>query len=99
MANIRSKLHQHQSSVKRALADAYFKRPPLKFRAGMTRFVIIMMIVSVLVDTQIEGSERDTRPVVTNAQVWVACKEANVNGGAILAGERISDYPCGADKR
>lgn len=58
-----------------------------------------MVIVSILVDTLVEGGERHARPVVANAQVRVACKEANVNGGAILAGERISDYPCGADKR
>lgn len=87
MANIRSKLHQHQPSVKRELADAHFKGPPFKFRAGMARFVVIMVIVSVLVNTLVEGGERHARPVVANAQVRVACKKANVNGGVVFACE------------
>jgi hypothetical protein len=53
----------------------------------MTRFVIIMVIISGLVDSLIEGGEGDARPVVANAQVRVARKEANVNSGAILDGE------------
>lgn len=66
---------------------AHTKSPIFKWRAGMTRFVIIMVIISGLVDSLIEGGEGDARPVVANAQVRVARKEANVNSGAILAGE------------